>query len=430
MAEIDFGDGTVQVDGVGGAQGTQDDTTHLDGNGDSTDINADGGPKPGEPANVDGTPPAGDGTTPPAGDGSEGTEGTEEVELTEGMAIEFGDTTYTVDVNGNIVDDKGVIFKEAKDAKAWIQEQSIAEDDDFSIENVSKELGINILDDKGKPVEFSNDEAGFKSFIKAAIDTKSKEVQEGTINKYLSENPVVKSFVDYVTVNGTAKGFGEMPDRSGITLDENNAEQLKSVIKMAAKEFGINGINDTYIKYLEDNGSLFEEAKNQLKALTDKDKEVRTKIEADAEASRQEQIKTYNAYYTKVNEKISSKKIGGYVIPDTFVKNVNGKNVTLTPKDFYKFVSTPTEKLENGDTVTGYMKALQNRTEDEIMDSELIDAYLKFTGGDFKTLVDMMAKEEQVKKLRIISAENRSKKIVLKGKGGTVKGTKADITFE
>ena len=423
MSEIDLGDGVIEVEGLGTPPASQGDVTNLDGKDDATDLNKDGGLKPGEPANLD-TPPAEDGTTPPA-------EGSEEVELTEGMEIEFGDTTYKVDANGNIVDDKGVIFKEAKDAKAWIQEQSLAEeDDDFSIENVSKELGINILDAKGKPVEFSNDEAGFKAFIKSAIEVKSKEVEECTINKYLSENPVVKSFVDYVTVNGDYKGFGQMPDRSGITLDENNVEQLKSVIKMAAKEFGINGINDTYIKYLEDNGSLFEEAKNQLTALTNKDKEVRTKIAAEAEASRQEQIKTYNEYYAKVNEKITSKNIGGYIIPDTFVKNVDGKNITLTPKDFYKFVSTPTEKLENGDTITGYMKALQSLTPEQTMDKELIDAYLMFTGGDYKSLVDMIAKEEKVRKLRIISAENRSKKIVFKGKSNVGKGDKANITFE
>ena len=423
MSEIDLGDGVIEVEGLGTPPASQGDVTNLDGKDDATDLNKDGGLKPGEPANLD-TPPAEDGTTPPA-------EGSEEVELTEGMEIEFGDTTYKVDANGNIVDDKGAIFKEAKDAKAWIQEQSLAEeDDDFSIENVSKELGINILDSKGKSVEFSNDEAGFKAFIKSAIEVKSKEVEEGTINKYLSENPVVKSFVDYVTVNGDYKGFGQMPDRSGITLDENNVEQLKSVIKMAAKEFGINGINDTYIKYLEDNGSLFEEAKNQLTALTNKDKEVRTKIAAEAEASRQEQIKTYNEYYAKVNEKITSKNIGGYIIPDTFVKNVDGKNITLTPKDFYKFVSTPTEKLENGDTITGYMKALQSLTPEQTMDKELIDAYLMFTGGDYKTLVDMIAKEEKVRKLRIVSAENRSKKIVFKGKSNVGKGDKADITFE
>lgn len=423
MAEIDLGDGVIEVEGFGTPPVSQGDTTNLDGKADVTDIDKDGVPKLGEPARIDNTPD-GDGATPPA-------ESTEEVELTEGMAIEFGDTTYTVDSNGNIVDDKGVIFKEAKDAKSWIKEQSVAEgDDDFSVENVSKELGINIIDDKGKPVEFSNDEVGFKAFIKAAVETKSKEVEEGTINKYLSENPIIKSFVDYVTVNGDYKGFGQMPDRSGINLDENNVEQLKSVIKMAAKEFGINGINDTYIKYLEDNGSLFEEAKNQLKALTDKDKEVRTKISAEAEASRQTQIKDYNDYYNKVNEKITSKNIGGYIIPDTFVKNVNGKNITLTPKDFYKFVSTPNEKLENGETVTGYMKSLQSMTPEETMDKELIDAWLRFTGGDYKSLVNMLAKEEKVRKLRIISAENRSKKIVFKNKSNVTKGGIDDIRFE
>ena len=62
-------------------------------------------------------------------------------------------------------------------------------------------------------------------------------------------------------INGTPKGFGDIPDRSGIVIDPENKMQQEAIIRMAAKEFGNESLNDNYIKYLNDSGSLFDEAK-------------------------------------------------------------------------------------------------------------------------------------------------------------------------
>ena len=42
--------------------------------------------------------------------------------------------------------------------------------------------------------------------------------------------------------------------------------------------------NDNYIKYLKDSGGLYDEAKAQLEALVEKDKQVRQQIAQQAEA--------------------------------------------------------------------------------------------------------------------------------------------------
>ena len=422
MAEIDFGDGTIEVNALNPSSNPES-VTDLDGKGDTVDIN-----EP-DPADVDNKPEGGDNQPDSKGGDNE------ELALEEGSIIEFDDKTYKVDASGNIVDEAGNIFKEAKDAAAWIKENQgdDVSDDDITIESLSKDLGVNIVDENGKPVVFSNDKAGMTAFINSVVNVKAREIQEGTLNNYFRENPAVKAFVDYTIANGgDYSGFGKLQDRSTITIAEDDAEQQKAIIKVAAVEFGIKGMDDNYIKYLEDNGSLYDTAKEQLKNLATKDAETKAAIAAKAEAIKNQQIQESTEYYAKVKAAIDSKKIGKYTLPDTFTKNVNGKTIVLTPKDFYKFVSTPDQKTEDGTLVTGYVKALQEVSPEELMNSELLDAWLKFTGGNYSSLVDMIAKEEKVKTLRITSAQKRTNKIVL-GKSSTSsskKGDRSNLLFE
>lgn len=95
---------------------------------------------------------------------------------------------------------------------------------------------------------------------------------------------------------------------------------------MAATEFGNKSLNDNYIKYLRDSGSLYDEAKTQLAALVDKDKAYRKDIETQAAAQRQQEAADIKAYWEKVNNMINGRVINGYKIPDSFTKEVDGKN--------------------------------------------------------------------------------------------------------
>ncbi len=173
-----------------------------------------------------------------------------------------------------LVDSDGNVFKEAKDVQSWLDENNATDSDEngeLSIDGIREALGIDVTDENGKPMEFDNTPAGVKNYVESVIALKSNEIQEGTINKLFAANPLLKQFIDYVQLTGTPRGFGDIPDRSGIQLDKDNPEQLKAVIRMAAQEFGNASLNESYIKYLQDSGALYDEAKNQLQALVGKD---------------------------------------------------------------------------------------------------------------------------------------------------------------
>lgn len=347
-------------------------------------------------------------------------------ELTEGTEIEFDGAVYTVDANGNLVDKNGTIFKEAKDVADWMKtmdvEDSNNNDEALTLASIQEAIGITVTDANGNNIEFTDDAAGVKAYVNSVIDLKSNEIQQATINKFYQDNPLVKQFTDYVQLNGTPRGFGEIPDRSGIVLDKDNTAQLEAVIRMAATEFGNKSLNDNYIKYLKDGGGLYDEAKAQLQALVEKDAAVRKDIEARAKAQREEEAKSVSDYWNKVNNVIDSRIIAGYKLPESFTKEVNGQKVIITPNDFYNYLSKATETDTDGNKVTGYQRDLNKLTDDEYLNRELLDAWLMFTGGTYKDLIAMAVNEDKVRQLRVKSKEQRSAKTVkvIKKQGGKV----------
>ena len=336
-------------------------------------------------------------------------------ELNVGDQLEVDGVTYTVAENGDLVDDKGNIFKEAKDVAEWLKSVDVKNEDEESpltISSIQEAVGIKITDENGKTIEFTDDADGVKSYIDSVIALRSTELQEAAINRLYQDNPLLKQFQDYVQLKGTAKGFGDIPDRSGIKLDKNNEAQLIAVIKMAAQEFGNKSLNDNYIRYLRDSGGLYDEAANQLAALVDKDKAYRQQIETQAAEQRRQEADNIKNYWEKVNNMINSRVINGYKIPDSFTKEVNGKKVVITPNDFFSYLSEAKVEREDGSKVTEYQNDLSKLTDDEFMAREMLDAWLMFTGGTYKDLIDMAVKENEVRRLVVRSKQSRSAKSV------------------
>lgn len=327
--------------------------------------------------------------------------------LEQGSKVEFNGQTYTVDKDGNLIDKDNKVFKEAKDVQAWIDSLQVENPDaDLTIDNIRQALDIDITDDEGKPVEFTNDIEGVKNYINSAIELKSNEVAQAAVNKVFIDNPILKQFVDYLTINGgDPRGFGERPDRSKLTVDENSEDQQIAIIKMAAKEFGNATLNDNYIKYLKDAGGLLDEAKAQLANLQALDKKRGEDEAKQAEAYRKQQADETTAYFKGIKDTIDNRKIGEYTLPESIVREVNGQKITLTPDDFFKYLYVQT-KDKDGNVATAYQRALANQSEEDARNEELLSAWLMFTGGTYKDLVNMAKNEKEVKTLKLVAKNN------------------------
>ena len=398
--------------GVKNVNGTKDDVASLDSK-DVVDINSGNNNGNGAVAEPSGNGNDGSSDNKDAAKVNSGADASSSTgELTPGTKLEVDGKEYTVADNGDVVDKDGKVVKPAAEVNDWLASFEQEEENTLDINSIQESLGIEITDDKGKAVEYTNDAAGVKAYVNAVIDLQRKEIAEGAVNKLYSDNPLLKQFQDYVQVNGSPVGFGELPDRSGITIDKDNTVQQEAIIRMAAKEFGNNSMNENYIKYLKDTGALYEEAVNQLQALQEKDKQVRDDIAAKAEAARNAELKEITEYWNKINNVINSGNVAGYKLPASFVKEVNGQKQTLTKNDFFNYLSKQTEVDANGNRITAYQKDLQNESDEDFMNRDILSAWLMFTGGTYKDLIDMAVKEEQVRVLKLKSKERSTNKAV------------------
>lgn len=402
------------IDFTGG--GSNDTNPHdapdiNNGKGDKTDLDKpDDKPDNKPDDNPNNEPPADNKDNPDNGNTSTGG-------LEKGSVVQFEGADYTVDDNGNLVDKDGNIFKEAKDVDEWIKQFDVDDKGDndtdkgITLSSIQKAIGEEIVDEAGKPVEFTDDADGVKSYIDNVIALRSNELQQAAINKVFTDNPILAQFANYLAVNGSPRGFGELPDRSGIKVEQDNEQQQIAIIKAAAEEFGNSSLNDNYIKYLKDNGSLYDEAKAQLENLQKADAKRNEEYANQAEAQRKQQEEATNAYWNNVHEKLTSRKIGEYQLPESFVREVNGQKVTTNIDDFFNYLYRQTEDTD-GQVATAYQRDRMSMTGDEAMNEELISAWLMFTGGSYKDLVDMAVRAEQVKTLKLKAKNNDGRKTI------------------
>lgn len=420
LADIDFEGAAQQTGSSGAAQSTenggnnsatQEDTTYLNGNNQEDITSKDG-------ANNNNGQQEGqsDDTGKDSNQSNQDAQHSSTGELAVGDTLEFEGSTYTVDKDGNLVDDKGSIFKQANEVSDWLKSMDVDDnnqvDGGLNLASIQEALGVTVTDSDGKAVEFTDDADGVKAYVNSVIDLKSNELQTAAINKLYSDNPLLKQFNDYVQLTGSPRGFGEIPDRSGIQVEKDNEAQQVAIIRMAAQEFGNKSLNENYIKYLRDSGGLYDEARNQLQALAEKDIAVRKEIETRAAAQRQEEAENVANYWKNVSNVINGRMIAGYKLPESFTKEVNGQKVVITPNDFYNYLSKASEQDADGNRVTGYQKDLSNLSDADYLNRELLDAWLMFTGGTYKDLIDMAVKEDKVRQLRVKSKEQRTAKSV------------------
>lgn len=391
---------------VGGTTTTQEEKTNLEtgevGIEGKTNIDNNGG---GETKTTE--TKAGDNTD------SSSTGGQEESTLNEGDSIELDGVTYTVNENGDLVDEKGEVFKAKSEVEAFLKEYTTEETNEvpeINVTDIQKLVGVDVVDEKGKAISFDNTPEGVAEYVNSVLDLKKAEFAQAGINKLIEDYPVLNDFLNYYIANGNSyEGFGEMKDRSGIQIDEANEAQQIAIVREAWKEFGKRGNVDKYISYLKDSGQLLDVAKDDLAALQQADAEVREENAKAALKAQQEYEAQVAAYWKEVKSCVDKREIAGYKIPDVIILDRGGKQVSATPEDFFNYIYQVDEQ-----GMSQYQRELANEAPADRMNDELLKAYLKYTGKSYNSLLEMAVANKEVKKLRLTANKNKSAKATIK----------------
>lgn len=366
---------------------------------------------------------------PPAGKEKDENNGNDNpTKLEEGITLEIGDTKYTVDKDGNVVDSNGNIFKEASQVSEWIKEFENVEEttSDISIDSIKAAIGIEITDDNDKPIVFDNTVEGIKSYVDSVIETSKQEHYDTAINTLYQKYPIVKDVINYYVANGNSlEGFGQVPDRSGIEIDENNEAQQEQIIRTAWSERKQRGDVNSYINYLKSSGTLLATAKEELDGLKEADAQYKRDIEAKAAAEEKERVETLERYWNGVHDIIKSRKIAGYQIPESIVITRNGQKLSVTPEDFFNYIYRVDKEGKSA-----YERDLEVETPDVRRDDEILRAYLKYVGGNYSNLVDMAINEKNVATLKLRAKQHNASTIrVTKPKSTKPDGTNIDLGY-
>lgn len=341
------------------------------------------------------------------------TGGQEESTLNVGDSIELDGATYTVNENGDLVNEKGEIFKAKSEVEAFLKEYTTEEADEIpeiNVQDIQKLVGVDVVDDKGKAISFDNTPEGVAEYVNSVLELKKAEFAQAGINKLIEDYPVLNDFLNYYIANGNSyEGFGEMKDRSGIQIDDTNESQQIAIVREAWKEFGKRGNVEQYIKYLKDTGTLLDAAKDDLVALQQADAELREENSKAALQAQQEYEAQVVAYWKDVKSCIDKREIAGYKIPDVIILDRGGKQVSATPDDFFNYIY---QVDDNG--MSQYQKELSKEAPAERMNDELLKAYLKYTGKSYNSLLEMAVANKEVKKLRLTANKNKSAKATIK----------------
>lgn len=336
-----------------------------------------------------------------------------EHDLEEGTIIEDGDNKYTVDKNGNLIDDKGNIFKDKNEVAAYLKEfevEDTKEDDKIDVKSIQELVGVSVTSEDGKPVTFDNTPQGVASYVQSVLDLKRDEFAKAGVNKLFEDYPVVSDFLNYYVANGNSfEGFGELRDRSGIEVDEQNVSQQEAIIREAFREFNRRGNVDKYIQYLKDSNELFNVAKEELEALQKADNEMREANAKEAMRVKEEEEKQLIEFWTGVKDCIDKRQIAGYRIPETVIIERNGKQISTTPEDFFNYVYQVDDK-----GLSRYENDLMKLSPAERRDEELLKAWLKYTGKGYDSLIEMAVSDKETKKLKLIASQRKTTKGAIK----------------
>lgn len=338
-----------------------------------------------------------------------------EVKLSEGDTINVDGVDYTIDAEGNAIAADGTVFRTATELAELIAQNG---SEPSVLNQLQTRFGSDFKDENGNPIVFDDNEEGIAAYVETVVQNRVKEAQTAAINNLFETYPQVEQVINHLKLNGTLDDFVEIPDRSQITVSKDNEEQQAAFIREEWKLSGKKGDVNKFIDYCKNAGILYDTAVESKEAVDSIYESRLAEQKAQVEAKEAAAAAEEKAYWDNVEKTISKGELLGYSIPEQIQCNKDGKKVMLSRKDFLKYVSTPVDSEGN----TAYMLDEAKVDSDARMQDDLLKAFLRFTGGDYASLVGMAVNKQKVLSIRTAAAQTTGKRtVIINSKGNNSK---------
>lgn len=338
-----------------------------------------------------------------------------EVKLSEGDTINVDGVDYTIDAEGNAIAADGTVFRTATELAELIAQNG---SEPSVLNQLQTRFGSDFKDENGNPIVFDDNKEGIAAYVETVVQSRVKEAQTAAINNLFETYPQVEQVINHLKLNGTLDDFVEIPDRSQITVSKDNEEQQATFIREEWKLSGKKGDVNKFIDYCKNTGILYDTAVESKEAVDSIYESRLAEQKAQVEAKEAAAAAEEKAYWDNVEKTISKGELLGYSIPEQIQCNKDGKKVMLSRKDFLKYVSTPVDSEGN----TAYMLDEAKVDSDARMQDDLLKAFLRFTGGDYASLVGIAVNKQKVLSIRTAAAQTTGKRtVIINSKGNNSK---------
>jgi len=328
--------------------------------------------------------------------------------------IKIDGVEYKFNETGDALNADGTVFKTKAELDKLIEDY---ENSTLDINKIADQTNLFIEKD-GAKVVYENTAEGIATYTNDVYLKGKEEAAKETLTGLFNEMPIVKSFIDYVTVKGTHEGFGETVKYTNFEVtDKTDAYTLESIIKNSRLKKGDTEEQaDRYVKYVKSDNKTLEEAKVELAYLQKIEKSINdnnAKIIAD-----QEQAKV-DSYNKVKNDFINSVKSGVYKLNNTEyaipqqlkVRQENGTTTVVPREALIDYMFKEVDIDINGKRVkaTKYEFDTYLREKNRSIGDDIYEALKLFTKSLDNELLDNVIKTKKAKEIREIITTNLNK---------------------
>lgn len=332
--------------------------------------------------------------------------------------IEIDGVIYTVDDNGNAVDDSGNI----KFTKEQIDSMESQDGDDAKPDNyidaISKVTGIVLKDDKGNILNFESTVEGFAQREVAVKALGEKEGFDKGFKKFLESNPDIASIIDYKNKYGTVEGYSSKIDYSKIEI-KNDESLLSDLIYKAEIQKGTSPERaKRIVEFAKANNSLKEDATESLEWLRKNQEAEINRIRQEREAAYREEIekeikfygvsyeddgtvKVHNAPGSLYDIVVNKGVIGEYSLPKEGIriKTEDGEKL-MSREEIFEYFAKPVTEI-NGIV---YSQAQLDEIKRLSNPAELAMRFIMNLNGGVDQLVKNAITKTEIKRLKSLSS--------------------------
>jgi len=337
---------------------------------------------------------------------------TDDVEVEQ---IEIDGNTYNLDSNGNAIDETGKVIMTADDIA-----NNGNDDTSISVDDIEQMSGIQLKDSDGNKIVFDLTVEGLAKREKLIQDSSIEQGRNSAITEFFQANPDLYKVFLHKQKTGTIENYQAEPVYSGMTLDVNNEDQLKSMIIAARIKKGDDADTaNSYAEFCKVQNILQKQGEssyNYLKSLEDKDQnDYQQQTAVAKQKAIESDSKYYGTYYDDngkeiivntpgsiYNKIVTQGKFGNYVIPENGISIKQGdKVVTVSRRQIFDYVATP---VKDGRT----QAQIDAATKYQDIDFMLQQYLLNLTGNDLSVFIErrVLEKKAQTIKKKIITSSN------------------------